>query len=183
VRILLVSGSTRTASTNTAALRTAQSVAPDQVAATLYDRLGSLPQFNPDDDHQSPHPAVRDLRREIAAANALLFCTPEYAGSMPGSLKNLLEWTVSSGELYRKPAAWVNVAAPGRSGGAYAELATVLEYLGTDVVEPACAHSHVPKGGIGPDGLVTTGAFRAKVADTLETIAGHVRARDRRVID
>ncbi|MGH4017102.1 MAG: NADPH-dependent FMN reductase [Pseudonocardiaceae bacterium] len=65
-RILLVSGSTRPGSTNTAVLRTAQAIAPDEVATVLYGRLPDLPAFNPDDDHEAAHEAVADLRGQIA---------------------------------------------------------------------------------------------------------------------
>ena len=99
MRILLVSGSTRAASGSTAALRTAQALAHDGVAAGLYGGLAALPAFNPDDDRDPLPPPVRELRERIAAADALLFCTPEYAGTLPGSLKNLLDWTVGGGEM------------------------------------------------------------------------------------
>ena len=84
----------------------------------------SLPHFNPDDDRDDDpvHPAVADLRRHIAEADAILICTPEYAGALPGSLKNLLEWTVGDGGTYRKPVAWINVSGPAApSGGADAQ--------------------------------------------------------------
>ena len=102
VRILLISGSTRRGSGNTAALRTVQALAPDGITAELYDGLAALPAFSPDEDERPPGPAA-DLRARIAAADALLFCTPEYAGTLPGSLKNLLDWTVGGGEIYGKP--------------------------------------------------------------------------------
>ena len=104
VRILLISGSTRRGSGNTAALRTVQALAPAGITAELYDGLAALPAFSPDEDERPPGPAA-DLRARIAAAGALLFCTPEYAGTLPGSLKNLLDWTVGGGEIYGKPAA------------------------------------------------------------------------------
>jgi len=74
VRILLISGSTRRGSGNTAALRTVQALAPDGIAAELYDGLSALPAFSPDEDEHPPGPAA-DLRARIAAAGALLFCT------------------------------------------------------------------------------------------------------------
>ena len=115
VRILLISGSTRRGSGNTAALRTVQALAPDGITAEMYDGLAALPAFSPDEDEHPPGPAA-DLRARIAAAGALLFCTPEYAGTLPGSLKNLLDWTVGGGEIYGKPVGWVNVAVGGRGG-------------------------------------------------------------------
>jgi chromate reductase, NAD(P)H dehydrogenase (quinone) len=118
VRVLLVSGSTRAGLGNTAALVTAAAVAPGDVTAVVYDGLARLPAFNPDDDGDRVPAEVARLREEITAADAVLFCTPEYAGTLPGSFKNLLDWTVGGGQLYGKPTAWINVAAPGRGDGA-----------------------------------------------------------------
>lgn len=174
-QILLVSGSTRRGSTNTAALRTAQAVAPDEVVTVLYGRLSALPAFNPDDDHEAVHEAVADLRGQIATADAVLFCTPEYAGSLPGSVKNLLDWTVGSGELYGKPVAWINVAAPGRGQGAHVSLDTVLGYVGAVVIEPACTRVPVDRDAVGADGLVADEHVRAEIADVLRNIVQHVR--------
>ena len=118
LRLLLVTGSTRSASTNTAALRAAVELLTPDVDAVLHDGLAELPAFDPDRD-RDPLPApVARLRDEIGRAGGVVFCTPEYAGTLPGSLKNLLDWTVGGGELYGKPAAWINVAAPGRGTGA-----------------------------------------------------------------
>ena len=138
-RILLVSGSLRAASTNTALLRTARAVAPPGVEAVLYDGLGTLPWFNPDDDPPGGpvHPAVAGLRAQIAESDAVLFCTPEYAGALPGSFKNLLDWTVGGGETYGMPVGWVNVsgpASPTGAAGAHDSLRAVLTYTGTDIV-------------------------------------------------
>src|SRR5262245_13444295 len=173
VRILLVSGSTRSGSTNTAVLRTARDVAPDRLIAVFYEGLSDLPAFNPDDDER-PDAAVAALRREIAASDAVLLCTPEYAGSLPGSFKNLLDWTVGSGELYGKPVAWLNVAAAGRGEGASAGLETVLRYVGATVVERACARLPVGREMVGPDGLVADPTIRAGIADVLGTILRHL---------
>ena len=146
--ILLVSGSTRQASANTAALRTIAQVAPSGVTTELYDGLARLPAFNPDDDADGARlpaePAA--LRRAIAGADGVIFCTPEYAGTLPGSLKNLLDWTVGGGELYGKPVAWVSVAPPGRGAGAQATLETVLGYVGARVIEEACRRLPLARG-------------------------------------
>src|SRR5215212_6601540 len=95
-QLLLVTGSTRRLSTNTAALHTARELL-DGHATAVYDQLKDLPAFNPDDDHEPVPPAVRALRALIADADAVIFCTPEYAGTLPGSFKNLLDWTVGGG--------------------------------------------------------------------------------------
>lgn len=174
VRVLLVSGSTRAGSTNTAALRTAAALAVPGVRATLWDRLVELPQFVPEDD--AVPPAVAALRAAVAAADAVVVCTPEYAGTLPGSMKNAFDWLVGSGELYGKPAAWITVAASGRGGGAEATLATVLGYVGAAVVEPACVRLPVGRDRVGADGVIADPALRAALGEQLALLAEHVRS-------
>jgi chromate reductase, NAD(P)H dehydrogenase (quinone) len=169
VAILLFSGSTRSGSANTAALRTLQALAPPGVTAQLYQGLAELPAFNPDDE-PPPAPAA-GLRAQIAAADALLFCTPEYAGTLPGSLKNLLDWTVGGGEIYGKPVGWINVAVGGRGTGAEEHLAMVLRYVGAVAVAPACVRVPVPRDALGPDGTITDPAVRAALVAALAALA------------
>jgi NAD(P)H-dependent FMN reductase len=173
-RILLVSGSTRDGSANTAALRTLRQVAPRAVTAVLYQGLRELPAFNPDDDREPLPPAAAQLRQAIASADAVVFCTPEYAGSLPGSFKNLLDWTVGGGEMYGKPTAWINVAAPGRGAGAEESLASVLGYVGAAVIEKACRRITLPRQAIGPDGLVRDPGFREEAVRVIENIVDAV---------
>lgn len=173
IRLLLVSGSTRPHSTNTAALRTLRDVAPPEVQASLYSGLRELPVFIPDQDAQPPA-TVEALRRELAGADAVVFCTPEYAGSLPGSLKNLLDWTVGSGELYGKPVAWINVAAEGRGTGAEATMAGVLGYVGADIITQACVRIPVPRDAVAEDGALLSDELRARFAELLPAIVGHL---------
>lgn len=174
MRILLISGSTRAASSNTAALRTASAVAPAGIDTVLHLGLADLPAFNPDLDVDPLPPPVAELRAGIAAAGAVLFCAPEYAGALPGSFKNLLDWTVGGGEMYHKPVGWLTVAPEGRGDRAAAELAVVLGYLGTEVVEAACVRLTLVPGAVGADGTATDPAFRAGVAAVLGALAGAV---------
>jgi chromate reductase, NAD(P)H dehydrogenase (quinone) len=176
-RILLISGSTRGGSTNTALLRTAATAAPPGIEAALYDGMTALPHFSPDDDADPLPSAVADLRARIAAADAVLLCTPEYAGAMPGSFKNLLDWTVGGIEMYQKPVAWVRASpSPERGRGAHESLATVLGYLHSDVVADACVHIGVVREMIGEDGTIADAGVRARIAAVLETLAAHVAA-------
>ena len=85
--LLLICGSLRAGSSNEALLRTAASLLPSGVATDLFDGMGRLPHFNPDDDLDPLPAAVVDLRARIGAADAILISTPEYAGAMPGSFK------------------------------------------------------------------------------------------------
>ena len=182
VRILLISGSLRSGSTNSAVLWTALAVAPDGLATQLYDGTSGLPHFNPDDDREGNpvHAAVAELRAEVSAADALLICTPEYAGALPGALKNLLEWTVGNAGTYRKPVAWINAsgrAAPTGAADAHDSLRKVLGYVSADIVEAACMRIPVTRDAIGPDGTIAEPAVRAQVADVLARLARHVTDR------
>lgn len=172
-RILLISGSTRSASTNSAFVRTAAGCAPAGVdAVVLADALIGLPHFNPDDDHEPLPPAVAALRAAIEQVDAVLFCTPEYAGTLPGSMKNLLDWTVGATVLTDKPVAWVNVAADARrGGGAHATLRTVLGYVQAQVIEDAIRHVPVARDAVQVDGLITAEPTRAAIRDVLTVLA------------
>jgi NAD(P)H-dependent FMN reductase len=175
LRFLLISGSTRRGSTNGALLRTIQSLSPE--SSVLYDGMTDLPHFNPDDDLDPPPPAVANLREQIRQADALIFSTPEYAGALPGSFKNLLDWTIGGGEIYEKPVAWVNAsAAPTGAADAYRSLRIVLTYASCRIAEKACVPLPVTRAQIGPDGVVHDPATRAGAAAMLESLTRFVLA-------
>ena len=170
--MLLVCGSLRSKSTNAAALRTAQRVAPVGVAATVYEGLATLPHFNPDDDVEPLPPAVAELREAIRDADALCFSTPEYAGALPGSFKNLLDWTIGDddvGSIYEKPVAWINVS-PRGAVHAHESLRLVLGYAHADIVEAACVHVPLNHADVGEDGLVSDPAARAAISFAIEQL-------------
>jgi NAD(P)H-dependent FMN reductase len=171
--ILLVSGSLRRMSTHTALVRTAAEVVPEGVDCVFYDHLGSLPAFNPDEDRAPLHPEVQRLRDAIHRADAIIFSTPEYAGALPGSLKNLLDWTIGDedqGSIYQKPVGWVN-ASPRDANGAHGELRTVLGYANARVIDTACAQIPVTSQMVGPDGLVEDDRSRSALAGVVAAVA------------
>ncbi len=130
--IVAISGSLRAASSNTALLRAAARLAPPGVEVVLYDGLGSLPPFNPDDEKDDGvHPAVLALRTQLANAEGVLISTPEYAHGVPGCLKNLLDWVVGSGELVDKPVALLHAS---RSPWALASLRETLTVMSARLV-------------------------------------------------
>jgi NAD(P)H-dependent FMN reductase len=102
MRILTVCGSLQAPSGNLALLRAVSRNAPSGVEVVPFDRLGDLPFFNPDLDTGDGPPAVDEWRRAVAGANALLIASPEYGHSLPGVVKNGIDWLIGSAELYRK---------------------------------------------------------------------------------
>ncbi len=184
VHILMISGSGREGSTNTAVLRAAADLVPDGVAAELFTGLLALPLFNPDDDREDAtlHPAVMTMRAAVAAADALLLSTPEYAGALPAALKNMLEWTIGDAGTYAKPIAWINAsgpAAPRGAADAHASLQKVLGYAGADVVTDACVRAPVTRDQVGADGRLTADGPRETIATAVVRLASHVRDRTR----
>jgi chromate reductase len=173
-RVLLVPGSLRERSTNTAVLRTARSVAPEGVEADLYEGLADLPHFNPDDDADPLHPAVAELRHRIRRADAVLFSTPEYAGALPGSFKNLLDWTIGDaeeGSIYQKPVAWIN-ASPRGAVNAHQSLRQVLGYASAVIVEAACREVPVTEAVLSSDGWVEDPEAIQAIVEALTTLVG-----------
>ena len=124
-----ISGSLRGQSSNAALLRAIARVVPDDVTVLAYENLAALPPFNPDLDEEgsAPPAPVAGLRRLLTGADAVVISSPEYAHGVPGVLKNMLDWLVSTGELVAKPVALLN-ASP--AGGNYAQ-ASLLETLRT----------------------------------------------------
>lgn len=169
--ILLISGSTRLGSVNTAVIATAADLVKAPYSTNIYGDLSDLPHFNPDLDHDPLPEKVVKLRTAIQNASALLISTPEYAGAMPGALKNLLEWTVGGVEISGKPTAWINPSTnPLRAKDTYASLAIVLGYTGADLIDEACVDVPVSRQSINPDGLIHDETIRQEIANALGSL-------------
>lgn len=138
MKVLGVSGSLRRDSHNTELLRATATRLPHGTEWVLHDGLKAISPFNEDEEHAAP-PAVVALRSEIAAADAVLFSTPEYNSSIPGHLKNALDWVsrpIETNSLRNKPVAVIG-ASTGMFGAvwAQAELRKVLGSIGARVVD------------------------------------------------
>ncbi len=157
IHVVLLCGSLRSDSTNEAVLRTIEELAPEGLVTSFYQGLADLPLFNPDDDFDPLHSGVVEMRSLIAAADALLISTPEYAGDLPGAFKNMLDWTVGGVEICDKPTGWVNASNAGPSGAAntHDSLRRVLTFTGAAIVDEACARIPVSRNLVGPEGTVT----------------------------
>jgi chromate reductase len=146
MKILAVSGSLRPDSHNTQVLRTARELLDGELDLELYGGLKAIPPYDEVDDVEPAPAAVADFRDAIAGADAILFATPEYNSSIPGQLKNALDWAsrpIATNALRNKP-----VAVVGASRGAFgavwaqAELRKVLAATGARVVEGEVAFGH-----------------------------------------
>jgi len=123
VRVLGFSGSLRRDSYNRRLLQAAAQLFPKEVVFELWSGIGDLPVYNEDLEGAEPPPAVVRLRADISAADALLFATPEYNSSVPGGLKNALDWAsrpYATNVLRQKPVAVVG-ASTGFFGAVWAQ--------------------------------------------------------------
>jgi chromate reductase, NAD(P)H dehydrogenase (quinone) len=139
MRILALSGSLRAASYNTALARAAIELAPAGVEIELYEGLAWIPPYDGDDDGEDPPATVGMLREQIREVDGLLVVTPEYNGSVPGVLKNAIDW---ASRPHRESALWgKTVAIAGATTGQYGaiwaqqDLRRVLGLAGARVVE------------------------------------------------
>ncbi|MFF5338385.1 NADPH-dependent FMN reductase [Streptomyces sp. NPDC013181] len=184
IDVLALSGSLRADSHNTALLRAARAIAPEGVAIDLYAGLRDIPPYDMDLDTPDRRPAaVAELRARIAAADALLIATPEFNYSIPGVLKNALDWvstdwTGTEGlPLRRKPIALAG-AAPTSFGSVLAQLALRQVFLWTDsdlVVKPEVIvfRSHER---FDVEGDLTDPTTRRLLAELLDALAHKVEA-------
>ncbi len=144
MKLAAISGSLRAASANSALVRALPGLAPPGMEITIFDGVGDLPHYSPEWDTDTPPASVLRWRGLLRVSDAALFCTPEYAHGMPGSLKNALDWLVSSGEFDGgKPCAALS-ASPSILGGdkALAWLTQILPVLGADI--PPAATFAIP---------------------------------------
>jgi chromate reductase len=181
MRILAISGSLRRDSHNTALLRAAAGLLPPGIELVLHDGLREIPPY--DDDGLDVRPvAVARLDAEVAAADAVLVATPEYNSSIPGQLKNALDWLSSplqDSPLRSKPAAVIG-ASTGMFGAVWAQAETrkVLSAIGARVLDielpvPAADQR------FDTDGRLTDEDIELQIVALIEALADAVAARTR----
>lgn len=127
IEIIAISGSLRAASTNSALLAALAANAPADCRVEIYDGLGRLPIFNPDDEGERTPPEAVRLIDAVTHADGIIVSCPEYAHGVPGGMKNALDWLVSRDAAVGKPAMLVH-ASP-RSLYARAALAEIMRTM------------------------------------------------------
>ena len=172
MKILGLSGSLRKDSHNTRLLRAAGSLLPEGAELVVFDRLGEIPLFNEDDEH-TPPAAAEALKEAIATADGLLVATPEYNHSIPGVLKNALDWVsrpVAETPLRGKPAAVIG-ASTSLFGAVWAQAET-RKVLGATGAKAIDRELPVPQADetLGADGLPLDRELRESLQATLDEL-------------
>ena len=179
MRILGISGSLRADSHNTKVLRAAADLVEPDVELRLFDALKEVPPFDEDDEHGPEPEGVARLRAALAGADAILFATPEYNSSVPGQLKNALDW--ASRPLRDNVLRFKPVAVVGASTGAFgavwaqAELRKVLAASGARVVETEVAVNFAHRR-FDDAGRLTDEGLREQLRSVVHVLAGETRA-------
>jgi chromate reductase len=177
MKVLAISGSLRHDSYNTKLLRAAEELFPSVAEVELWERLKEIPPYDEDDDVQPAPGAVADLRAAIAGADAVLIATPEYNSSIPGQLKNAIDW--ASRPLATNPLRYKPVAVIGASTGAFGavwsqgELRKVLGATGARVVDAEVAVGHAPTK-FDEDGELVDEAIREQLQEVVNALLAEV---------
>jgi chromate reductase len=180
MKVLAISGSLRSDSHNSKLLRVAGELLPRDVELEIWDGLKAVPPYDEDDDTELAPAAVTRLRDAIAGADALLFATPEYNSSIPGQLKNAIDWAsrpIATNVMRNKPVAVIG-ASTGAFGAVWsqAELRKVLAATGARVAdaEVAVGHAHERFDG---EGRLTGDELRDQLREVLDTLRAEAQPR------
>ena len=175
VRILAIAGSLRQASSNSALVNVAAALPLASAELIVYGGLAALPPFNPDNAFDAPE-AVRRFRQHLFACDAVVIASPEYAHSVPGVLKNALDWVIESGELIDKPVALISASA--RTRYAWAALVEILTAMSARVIGEASIALSLQGRTLDAVEMAGDPALRTALTGALEALAR--AARDRR---
>ncbi len=127
-KIIAICGSTRLKSTNLNLIKSIELITHDIWDFTIYLGIAQLPHFNPDLDQEESSDTINEFRNLLRANDAILICSPEYAMGVPGTLKNALDWTVSSMEFSNKPTALITASSMGmKAHQSLIETLTIIE--------------------------------------------------------
>jgi len=178
-----IAGSLRAGSHTRALLRAAASHVPPGLRLTIWDALATVPPFSEDLEAAPVPGAVAELRQLIGAADAVLIVTPEYNGSVPGQLKNALDWASrprGAAVLEGKPATVIS-ASPSPRGGAWAlaDLRKILTVAGADVAETELSVPQVHTR-LTPAGQLTDPGLARHITELLSELAEHATRRQAR---
>ena len=179
MRVLAISGSLRADSNNTSLLRALREEAPAGIDIEVWDGLKAIPPYDADDDVVPGPPDVEAFRELVREVDAVFFATPEYNSSVPGALKNALDWAsrpLATNSFRNKPVAVISSSA-GAFGGVWAaaELRKVFGAMGARVTEAELAVGHAAEK-FGDDGRLADDDVRQGLSDALATLVVEVPA-------
>lgn len=167
--ILAICGSTRKQSANKDVISAIKNMSQDTLEITLYDGLTDLPFFNQDITNENTPSNVIVLREAISKADGVLICSPEYVFSLPGVLKNALEWMVSTTVFLNKPTVLITASSSGEK--AHESLLLVMKTLGIKTKDEMCLLISGVKSKLNPQGEVIDDKLLRDLSQLIKSIA------------
>jgi chromate reductase len=174
-KILAISGSTRADSTNGNYIKAIADLSRAVFSVAIFEGIAGIPHFNPDLDNENPPVPVSDMRKALREADGVLICTPEYAMGVPGTLKNAIDWTVSSGEFSHKPVALITASSSGLKG--HAALLETLKVIETEMTDETALVISYAKTKIAEDGRIRQGETLDKINQLIEGLDRVIKKR------
>ncbi len=175
LNILAISGSTKVNSTNELILRAIAKLYDSDLNFEIFTTIDELPHFNSDLDNEDPPEKVKNIREQIEGADGILISTPEYVYSLPGAMKNLLEWTVSTTVFSNKPTAFVIAAASGEK--AFESLDLILKTIGANVGKHSKLIIKAAKGKLNVDGGIADRSTLQEIEGLMGSLIGSIKSR------
>lgn len=172
IKVLAICGSTRQYSSNHNIIKAFTALSNDIFDVQLYDGLTQLPHFNPDEDlapDSAPGP-VQDFRRQLEGADAVLISTPEYAIGVPGTLKNAIDWTVSSMHFSKKPVALITAGTSGHK--AHQSLLGTLLIIESRISEATQVVVSSVRTKVNDQGVITDEVTLTDIRKLIQSLAG-----------
>lgn len=160
-KVLAICGSTAAQSANLKIIQHVADLLSNEIEVEIYKELSLLPHFNPDLDKGNVPEIVEALRTKISTADGVLICTPEYVFSLPGSLKNAIEWCVSTTIFSDKPVAFITASASGVK--AHESLKLVLETIGAGLQKETQLLIQGAKGKVDKEGNITDASTKVQL--------------------
>ncbi len=165
--ILAICGSTRQSSANLHIINAISKLGKDDLNISCYD-ITTLPFFNQDVTDEQVPVTVANFRNAIDIADAVLICTPEYVFSLPGVLKNAIEWTVSTTVFFDKTTALITASSSGEK--AHESLLLVMKTLGVKTSDDLCLHIPGVKSKLNSDGDIIDDELLLKISTLVKTL-------------
>lgn len=176
-KILAISGSTKSKSTSLSILKFLAERFKEEIEFNIFNKIGELPHFNPDLEEELPN-SVLELRTQIYESDGILFCTPEYVFSLPGSLKNLIEWNVSTILFSAKPVAIIVAAASGKK--AFESLDLILTTIESTLPNESKLLIQGAKGKIDYNGEITDEEVVSSLGKVITSLIETIKHKNRK---
>jgi NAD(P)H-dependent FMN reductase len=175
-KILAICGSTRKTSSNLSLIKAIADLTVENFNIIIFTCIAKIPHFNPDLDNETPPQEVVNFRKQLREAEGILICTPEYAMGVPGTLKNALDWTVSSCEFSHKPVALITASSQGQKG--HHSLLETLKIIESEITDDTQLVISFVKTKVSSENKITDQETLNKINDLINAFIGNINRDD-----